>query len=136
MQSLNADINAMHAAFCEATGFDLVLLPPAERQWYEALKAGMTCDDLRLLVKSRLKRIKDGVRHEECLRIRNLVGSEDAISEAFEEIAAIRAKMRVKVFSAGKAQVLRDTGRPDEPEQGPMRPFSDVIAAMKSATGM
>ncbi len=126
----------MHAAFCEATGFDLVLLPPAERHWYEALKMGLTCDDLRLLVKARLRRIKDGVRHEECLRIRNLVGSEDAISEAFEEIAAIKARMRVKVFSAGKAQVLRDTGRPDEPEQGPMRPVSEVIQAMKQAARM
>ena len=136
MQSINANINAMHAAFCEATGFDLVLLPPAERQWYEALKMGMTCDDLRLLVKARLKRIKDGIRHEECLRIRNLVGSEDAISEAFEEIAAIRAKMRVKVYSAGKAEVLRATGRPDEPEQGQMRPVSEVIQAMKQAARM
>ncbi len=136
MQSVNPAINEIHAAFCQALGYELVLLPPAERQWYEAIQMGMTPDDVRMVVKGRQRRIKDGVRHEECLRIRNIAGSEDAIAEALEEVAAIKAKMRVKVFSPGKREVLRATGREDEPEQGTMRPVSEVIQAMKSAARM
>ncbi len=133
MESLNPKINTIHSAFCEAMGIDFVLLPPAERQWYEALKMGMTAEDVKLVVKCRKERIRAGIRHEECLRIRNIAGSEDAICNALEEVAAARAKLRVKVFSTGKAQALRDTGRADAPEQGPMRHISEVMQEMRKA---
>ncbi len=133
MQSLNPAINEIHAAFCQALGYELVLLPPAERQWYEALKLGMTCEDVKLIVKSRQQRIKAGVRHEECLRIRNIAGSDETIADALEESAAMKARMRVKVFDKGKSEVLRSTGRPDEPEQGRVMPFKEVIEGLRSA---
>jgi len=135
MESINPKINEIHKAFCEARGFELNLLPPIERQWRDAIQSGLTPNDVRMIVKARCQRIKDGVRHEECLMIRNIAGSEEAIANTIEEAAAIRAKMRVKVFSEGKADVLRGTGRPDQPEQGPVRHISEVIQAMRQAVG-
>lgn len=135
MESLNAEINAIHKAYCESTGFDLRLSGFFERQWFEALKEGLTCDCVKLVVKERLRRIKEGVRRPECVLLRNIAGSEGAIADVAQEAAAIRARMRVKVFPKDKAEVLRATGRPDEPEQCPMRPVGDVIRAMKEAIG-
>ena len=135
MQSINPEINAMHAAYCEARGLDLVLLPPAERQWFDAMKLGMTPEDVRMVIKARKERIKAGIRHEECLCIRNIAGSDEAVANSLEEVAVVKAKMRVKVFDSGKREVLRATGRSDEPEQGRAVPISDVIQAMRSAVG-
>ncbi len=88
-----------------------------------------------MVIKARKERIKAGIRHEECLCIRNIAGTEEAVANALEEVAVVKAKMRVKVFDAGKREVLRATGRSDEPEQGRAVPISDVIQAMRSAVG-
>jgi len=133
MQSINPEINAIHQAYCEATSFELPLMPHFERQWYDAIQFGMTPDCVRLVVKSRMRRIADKVRQPECLLLRNFCGSEAAIADVLVEAAAIRAKMRVKVFPAGKADVLRATGRPDEPEQATAKPISEYIQALRSA---
>ncbi|SRR6266576_4047703 len=131
MHSINPQINAIHQAYCEATTFELPMMPHFERQWYEALNCGMTCDCVKLVVKSRMRRIADKVRQPESLLLRNFCGSEAAICDVIQEAAAIRAKMRVKVFPKDKSDVLRATGRPDEPEQGPMRHISEVIQEMR-----
>lgn len=133
MESLNAEINSLHQSYCEATGFDLRLNGFFERQWFEAIKEGLTSDCVKLVIKERLKRIKEGVRRPECVLLRNIAGSECAIADVAQEAAAIRARMRVKVFSKEKSEVLRATSRADAPEQGTMRPVSDVIQSMKSA---
>ncbi len=130
MESINSDINEIHQVLCETLGYQV---PMRERMWFEALKMGMTSDCVKLVIKARRERIKAGVRHEECLLLRNIIGNEDAIADVIEEAAAIRAKMRVKVFSTGKAQALRDTGRADAPEQGPMRHISEVMQEMRKA---
>lgn len=135
MESINPDINAIHKAYCEATGFDLPLMSFFERQWYEALQCGLTCDCVKLVIKDRKRRIQEQVRKPECLLLRNIAGSEGAICDVVQEAAAIRARMRVKVMSPGKAEVLRATGRSDEPEQGPVRSIGEVIQAMRSAVG-
>ncbi len=133
MDSISPEINAMHAAFCEARGLDLPLNGCTERQWDNAIKMGMTPADVTLLIKARKERIKAGIRHEECLYMRNITGSEDVIANALEEIAAVKAKQRVKVYPAGKSEVLRATGRPDQPEQGKTMPFSEVIKGLRKA---
>ena len=135
MQSINPEINAIHQAYCEATTFELPMMPHFERQWHDALQSGMTCDCVRLVAKSRLKRIAEQCRRPECLLLRNFCGSEAAIGDVIQEAAMIRAKMRVKVFAPGKAEVLRATGRADEPEPLPVRPVGDVIEAMRRAVG-
>jgi len=133
--SINPAINDIHQAYCESTGFDLNLTPFFERQWFEAMKAGLTCDCVRLVIKERLRRIREGVRRPECLLLRNVAGTEMAIGDVLQEAAMIRARMRVKVVPAGKAEVLRATGRSDESEQIPMRPVSEVIEAMRQSVG-
>jgi len=111
------------------------MMPHFERQWHDALQCGMTTDDVKLVVKARMKRIAEKVRQPESLLLRNFCGSEAAICDVIQEAAAIRAKMRVKVFSAGKAEVLRATGRPDQPEQGRTMSMKEVIQGMKEAVG-
>lgn len=135
MQSINSDVNSIHQAFCDARGFELNMHPTNERWWFDALKCGMTPDDVKLVIKARMKRIAAGVRHEECLAIRNIAGSDEAIANTMEEAAAIRATMRIKAYPASKAQALRATGREDEPEQGSAVPISEVIQAMRREVG-
>jgi len=135
MQSINAEINAIHAAYCEATSFELPMMPHFERQWFEAIQCGMTPDCVRLVVKSRIKRIAQEARRPESLLLRNFCGSEAAICDVIQEAAALRAKMRMKVYPVAKAEVLRTTGRPDEPEQGPLRHISEVIQEMRRSAG-
>ena len=135
MQSINPDVNALHQAFCDARGFEVNMHAAHERWWLDAINGGMTPDCVKLVIKARMKRIQAGVRHEECLAIRNIAGSDEAIANTIEEVAAIRAKLRVKVMPAGKADVLRATGRSAEPEQGPVRSVSEVIEAMRKAVG-
>jgi len=135
MQSINSDVNSIHQAFCDARDLELNMHPTNERWWFDALKCGMTPDDVKLVIKSRMKRIAAGVRHEESLYIRNIAGSEEAIANTMEEAAAIRATMRIKAYPAGKAQALRATGRDDEPEQGGAVPISEVIQAMRREVG-
>ncbi len=135
MNSINPEINALHAAWCEAIGYEVRQMARHERGWRDALACGLTPDCVRLVVKARQARIRAGVRHDECLLFRNIAGSEEAIADVLEEAAAIRAKLRVKVVPAGKAAVLRATGRPAEPETGPARPMAEVIEAMRKAVG-
>jgi len=133
MQSINSDVNSIHQAFCDARGLELNMQGAQERWWFEALKCGMTPDDVKLVIKARMKRIAAGVRHEECLAIRNIAGSEEAIANTMEEAAAIRATMRIKAYPASKAQALRATGRSDAPEQAQARPIGEYIEELKRA---
>lgn len=135
MESLNASINAIHQAYCESTTFELPMMPHFERQWYEAIQCGMTPDCVRMVVKSRLQRVKDKIRQPESLLLRNFCGSEAAICNVLEEAAALRARMRIKVYPASKSEVLRATGRSDQPEQEPTRSIKDVLKAMREAVG-
>jgi len=133
MQSINSDVNSIHQAFCDARGLELNMQNCQERWWFEALKCGMTPDDVKLVIKARMKRIAAGVRHEESLYIRNIAGSEEAIANTMEEAAAIRATMRIKVYPASKAQALRATGRPDAPEPSQARPIGEYIEELRRA---
>jgi hypothetical protein len=109
------------------------MLPTHERWWSDARKCGLTPDCVKLVIKARMKRIHAGVRHEESLMIRNIAGSDEAIANTIEEVAAIRAKLRVKVMPKGKADVLRATGRPAEPEQSTAKPIGEYIEALRKA---
>lgn len=135
MDSINPAINAIHEAFCAAVGYQLPMMQKHERGWYDALKYGMTPDDVKLVVKNRQARIKIGVRRDECIFWRNIAGTEDAIADVIEEAAALRAKMRIKVYPASKAQALRATGRDSEPEQSNAKPIGEYIEAMRKAVG-
>lgn len=135
MDSINPAINAIHAAFCAATGYQFNMMQKHERGWYDALKFGMTPDDVKLVIKNRQARIKIGVRRDECILWRNIAGSEDAIADVIEEAASLKAKMRIKVVPVRKAEVLRATGRPAEPEQTSAKPISEYLKDLRIAAG-
>lgn len=131
--SSDPEINAIHAAYQRATGVTLALLPSFERWWFDALQSRMSPADVELVIHARIIAIEKGDRHPPCLYLRNICGSEEAIGDVMNEAAAIRAKQRKPKFSKGKAEVLRATGRPVEPETQGVRHISEVIAAMRDA---
>lgn len=127
MTSTSPEINQLHQAYCQATGMQLALLPASERWWYDAIKAGMQIEDIQLVVKDREKRINAGVRRKECLLLRNLIGSDEAIQSVMEESAAIRALKRRAQYPKGKQQVLKATGRSPEPDLKGCRTVAEVL---------
>lgn len=48
---MDATIQALHAAYCQATGFDLPLRMGRDRTWFDFEKAGFTKEDLLLVIK-------------------------------------------------------------------------------------
>lgn len=133
MTSINPQINLLHQAYLDATGYELNLSGPDERRWFEAIKFGIEPDHVRLVVKARLRGIAAGDRKEASIYLRNLIGDEDTLAEFAMELAAIKAGMRKKVFVPAKAEALRATGRPDEPEPAKARSVDDVFEAMRKA---
>jgi len=140
MISLNPVINQLHAAFCHATGRETVLIPQIERWWYEALKCEVTPQMVTDVIESRMKRdYSTGSMRFNCLGLRHLIGDDDRLAQFVDEAAQIAATKRKRVFVPGKAQVLRDTGRPDEPETPKTRHVSEVdwksaVDTMRKAT--
>lgn len=136
MNSINADINALHAAYNEAMASELPLNAVFERGWLMAHQWGVTPDCVKLVVKSRRDGIRKGERRENCLLIRNFCGSDEAVAGVLEESSMIRAKMRVRVLDKGKAEVLRATGREDAPRPADARHISEVFGDLKKASGL
>ena len=134
MESINPEINALHAVFCQVTGRDTLLIPPVERWWMTALQYGITADMIRDVMQSRIKsQYSTDTMRKHCLSLRHCIGDDDRLAQFVDEAAQIAATKRKRVFVPGKAQVLRDTGRPDEPEQLPARSAKDVIRGLKEA---
>ena len=127
MESANQDVNALHVAYCQATGHNLRLMPSFERGWLQAHQNGVTPSMLASVIKARQKRIWERVRQPESLYIRNLAGSEEAIAEVLQEHAAIEARARRKAYPQDKASVLRGTMRPDEPPTEGAKHIKDVL---------
>jgi hypothetical protein len=143
MNSINEEINLLHKTYCVATGIgDMPMVPMFERWYFEAMNAGVTCEDVRSVIADRQRRIRDGVRHKESLYLRNLIGSEEAIGSVIEEAAHIRALRRIKPVDTGKLEVLRATGRCSElsrtgtdQNRTDAVPIGKVIEEMRKAAG-
>ena len=122
MQSINIDITRLHASFNQATGFNVPMTMVSERRWFEAIKSGVTAEQVAEVIAYRQKRIIAGVRHPESIFIRGLVGDDERIADFIEEACMLQAKKRhqLKVMEPARASVLRVTGRSDQvPEQPP-----------------
>lgn len=118
MTSQNPQVNALHQAYCEAMGLDSLELHMAdERRWLCAVMEGLTPDNLKLVIHERRKGVLKEERRAGSLLIRNLCGSDEMVADVMNEVAVIRARMRVRVMDQGKASVLRATGRSDEVQQ-------------------
>ena len=91
------------------------------------MKLKVSPEDITLVLKERIKRIEAGVRRKECLYLRNITGSEDAITNVMDEAAALKALMRHKKYPPDKASVLRASGRNGEPPPPPARHISELF---------
>lgn len=133
---MNEEINLLHRTYCVAMGIgEMPLIPYFERGWLDAVNAGITCEDIRIVVADRQRRIRDGVRHRECLLLRNLIGSDEAIGNLMNEASMLRAQARVKPVNAGKLEVLRATGRLEPKPATDAVPIGKVIDEMRKAAG-
>jgi len=129
----------LHQAYCDATGYDLQLQYRFAELWLVASKDPwcLKPDDVKLVVKERIRLITLQERRTASIYLRNLIGTKDdqdgPLSEFQMELAAIRARMRKPVYEAGKMIVLESTGREMEPPSLPARSLGDVLKAMKDA---
>jgi hypothetical protein len=136
MISINPAVNSLHLAYVESRGFDPEDLPldqASERQWLGAHIFGIKPDDIRLVVKNRMKLNAAGAKWS--LHIRRLVGDEDDLSQLRLEAVEIRAAMRKPTHNPAKVRVLEQSGRSGEIEQGPARSLGDLLAVLKAAPG-
>jgi len=136
---MNATPLELHTAYCESTAFDLPLNYVFQQVWLVASKEPwcLQPDDVKLVVKERLRGIVKQERRTASVYLRNLIGTlgdqDGPLSEFQMELAAIRARMRKPAHDAGKVVVLGATGRPTEPEQPPARSIGEVLEAMRKA---
>lgn len=112
MTSLHEPVNALHAAFCEAAGYDLPLLAAYERWYFNAHQLGITPEGLAMCLRERKRLNAQGNGFHRGVFLRNLIRDEEDIAIVIEEIAALKAKQRVRVVDSGKADALKATGRP------------------------
>lgn len=126
---MNTAILPLHQAYCDATGYDLSLNSSSERIWLAVHRFGFSADDVKLIVKGRIKR-NQALSYKRSLLIHRIFGDEDDLAVAANELAEIRAEMRKPKFDAGKVAVLAATGRPTEPEQPKTRHISEIFKAL------
>lgn len=131
MTSLNDNVNLLHTAYCEASGIDLPLNPRSERLWFEAERWGITPEDVKLVVKLRLKLNATPGSGQWSLLINRMIGDEADLDVFTNQLAIAKAQLRKKVYTPAKAEALRSTHRPDEPEASPPRHVSEIFEVMR-----
>jgi hypothetical protein len=134
MTSINEQVNLLHQAYCEASGLDLPLNPRSERLWYHAHHWGIGPEDVKLVVKLRMRLNSTPGSGTWSLLINRLIGDEADLDVFTNQLAVAKAQMRKKVFAPAKQDVLRATHRPDEPEAQGARSVSEVFDAMRKET--
>lgn len=134
MISINDNCNQLHQAYCEARGIELNLNPHSERLWLTAHLWGITPDDVKLVVKLRMRLNATPGSGQWSLLINRLIGDEADLDVFTNQLAVAKAQMRKKVFAPAKQEVLRATGRPDEPDAPGTRSVSEVFDAMRKET--
>lgn len=131
MISLNADINSLFAAYLNAMGMEMPLNCAFERYLFEAIREGVTPLMMTDVVRERKQRITQGVRYQESLKLRNLIGDDGAIGDFINEAAMIAALKRKKVMEPSRASVLRQSGRSDQIPSPEPRSAADVELVRK-----
>ena len=121
------DVADLHAAYCLITRQVMRLNMAAERYWFEAAKAGLTPQDLMAVIRQRNKEIYKKNRRPQCILLRNICGSDEAILDVLNEAAAIRALGRKPSFPPAKSDALRATGRSGSPPPSPERTAGEVV---------
>jgi hypothetical protein len=101
--------------------------------------AGVSPDDLKLCVKARLAFNRNSMC-KKGIELKHLCRDEENIAVLINEVAVIRADMRIRVVDPAKASALRSTGRPDTMPETPPKHVSDTevlkaIEALRKAAG-
>jgi len=109
-----SDIRKLHEVYCRETSLQVSLPVSRHFLWEAFLARGFTADDLTVVCRNLRRQISNGDRRMACLRFTVLIGELDTFEELLAEFRALQRKPK---FAPGKAQVLRDTGREDEPTQ-------------------
>ena len=128
MTSFDDQTRALHTAYCDATGFRLELTMQRMFCWEPWLVARLTPADVRDLVRHH-QRLAKAKRPSRSLLFRTFVRDVEA---AEEDLALIHAHRRAPVADAGKASVLRASGRPAVDAPPPARAAGAVAARLVS----
>jgi hypothetical protein len=133
MISFNDQVNQLHAAYNEASAQECPLMPHFERCWVEMLSYGVTPDDVKLVVKGRLKKnLTKG--YDFSISLNKLIDGDANQANFINELSQIKAGMRKPKHCPSKVAVLEQSGRSGEIEQGPARSLSELLAGMRKAT--
>lgn len=117
-------IQSIHALYCALTGYSLPMDFYRESVWHQWFKAGLTEDDLRLLIRHHQDQAKQG-RPARSLVFRNMIVQVDY---AQEDLAMIKALGRTAPVTE-RQRILKASGRP-EPEKDTARSAGQVLAGM------
>lgn len=132
MTSANPAVNALHASFCDTTGWDLRMTATAERYWCECHMEGLTPDDLRAVIIYRKRLIKAGDRKQSCISIHNICGTSEAILDTLCDASMLRAMARKRPLNPARASILRQTGRSDTVPSTEAKPVEQIIQQLKA----
>jgi len=124
-------IQELHAHYATLTGLEIPLTLHLQGLWGLYVLKGYGMSDLEILVRF----LKIGILRQErrggCLRLSNWFTDWDLFAE---EMAMARKHFRPKpAYAPQKAQVLRATGRHDEPPSPPAEQAGAVIERLKLA---
>lgn len=117
-------MKALHERYVALTGMVVRLDMQREGMWFEWMRRGWGVEDLELVVAQVRRGIREGKRNVGALKFSNLVGQVDYFEE---DLALARALGRIVKPNAGRAEVLRVTGRPAEGQGAPARQIGTVM---------
>lgn len=122
---LKSDPETMHTIYVQLTGLQIAWGASRRYAW-EIFCLKFSEDDLRLLV-GFLKWKQSKRMPTRSLNFRSLIAGPGSVAYAEEDIAEARATKRIPVVDAGKASVLKSTGRNDS-VVATARSAADIIA--------
>lgn len=151
----NDQIKALHAAYVEATGLDLVLTTQRMFAWDNWIEHGAKArppwgvDQLTNTIAFLHVEVRQSNRRPACLKFTYLIENPEAFEQelalARKDYLAKQRAARKPKFGADQQSVLRATGRPDAPPDPAPRPVGQVLdearlaehmAKLRSAAGM
>jgi hypothetical protein len=117
-------VKSLHDLYRTLSGLDLPCSLSIEFRWQTWLASGFDEDALRLVIEYLRRGMRDKKRSIACLRFSYLIQDTDLFAE---HLSMARALARKPVVDAGRAQVLRSTGRPCDTPQTKVRTAGEVL---------
>lgn len=114
MESLEQQIDHLHARYCRLTGQSLSLGFDRQRLWYEFLRAGFTAQDLERVIRYLQREIRRERRNVGALKLSNLL----QLDRFEEDLNISRVRLRPSSPSPSQSVAAPPTCSPAEQEQG------------------